>query len=71
MKKANTFFEIEKRSNGDIFCIGFRVEKLGGKKFKIRTRFYDISDNLQNVSTVTTEKSLKKLENIDKVLTFL
>ena len=60
MKKQKGFFIIEERNNGDKFWNGFPVEKMGGDKLKINDKVYNISDDLQNVFTNTSNVPLKK-----------
>ena len=43
------------------------MKKLGGNKLKINSRVYEISNNLQNVFSDTSDKSLKKLDDVDRV----
>ena len=66
MKKEKGFFIIEERDNGYIIWNGFPVEKLGGYKLKIIEDVYNVSDNLQNVFTNTSNIPLKKLKDKDK-----
>ena len=66
MKKQKGFFNIEERNNGEIIWNGFPVEKIGGNKLKFNEKIYDISDDLQNVFTNTSNKPLKKLNDIDR-----
>ena len=43
------------------------MKKLCGSKLKINSRVYEISNNLQNVFSDTSDKSLKKLDDVDRV----
>ena len=68
MKKQKGFFNIEER-NDEIFWNKIPVEILGDSTIKINNEdVYKISTDLQNVSTDTTAKSLKKLNDVDKVM---
>ena len=66
MKKQKGFFNIEEKDNGDIISNGFTVGKIGGNKLKIIEKSYNISDDLQNVFTNTSNKPLKKLNDKDR-----
>ena len=61
MNSSSNFFRIEERLNGGIFWKGIRHEKLGGLRFQYDDYEYDISTDIQNVFTDTTEKSQKKV----------
>ena len=67
MKKQKGFFNIEER-DGEIFWNNTPVEILGDSTIKINDDVYEISINLQNVFTDTSEKSLKKLNDVDRVM---
>ena len=66
MKKQKRLFNIEEGDNGDIFWNGFPVEKIVGNKLKINEKIYEISDDLQNVFTNTSNIPLKKLNDRDR-----
>ena len=66
MKKNIGFFNIDERGNGDIFCNGFPVEKMGSNKFKINEKIYDITPGNKKVITDTSNIPLKKLNDKDK-----
>ena len=44
------------------------IEILGDSRLEINEDEYDISTNLQNVFTGKTEKPLKKLNDVDRVM---
>ena len=66
LKNQKGFFNIEERDNGDIIWNGFPVEKMAGNELKIFEDIYNISDNLQNVFTDTSNIPLKKLIGKDR-----
>ena len=65
IKKQKGFFNIEERDIADIFWNGFPVGKKGSNKLKIIDKIYNISDDLQDVFTNTTNVPLKKLNDKD------
>ena len=66
MKQQKGFFIIKEADNDDIIWNGFPFEKIGGKKLKGNEKVYDINDDLQNVSTNTSNIPLKKLNDKDE-----
>ena len=66
MKKQKGFYNIEERDNGDIIWNGFPVEKIGGTKFKIIEKIYNISDKIRKVFSKTSNVPLKKLNHKDR-----
>ena len=54
MKKQKRFFNIEEKDNGDIISNGSPVEKIRGIEVKSNEKIYNISDDLQNVFTSTS-----------------
>ena len=68
MKKQKGFFNIEE-IDGEIFWNKIPVEILGDSTNKINNDDeYKLSANLQNVFIDTTGKSLKKLNDVDRVM---
>ena len=68
MKKQKGFFNIEER-DGEIYWNKIPVEILGDSTIKINNEdVYKISTDLKNVFTDTTEKSLRKLNDVDRVM---
>ena len=65
IKKQERFFKIEEKDNCDIIWNGFPVERTGGKKLMINEEFYNISADLQNVFTNTSNIPLKNLTDND------
>ena len=67
MKTANNFVKTEERPNGDTLWNGIPIESLGGPTFQTYEDEYDKSTDLQNAFIDTAEKSVKKLNYMDKV----
>ena len=66
MKKQKGFFKIVERVNGDKFWNRFSVEKSGGNALKTIEDDYNLSVDLQNVFTNTSNIPLKKLNDKDR-----
>ena len=67
MKTSIILLQIEEKRNGDIFWNVIVIEKLGESMNWISEDVYNITPNLQNVFTDTTNKSLEKLDdNVNK-----
>ena len=67
MKSAKKFFRIRRSPNGNVFWIIIPIERLGGSKIRIRVDKYNISDDIQNIFTDTTEKPITKQNDRDRV----
>ena len=67
MKTANHFLKNEKKYNGDLIWNNILTKKIGGDKLTIILGVYDVSKILQNVFSETSDKSLKTLDDIDRV----
>ena len=59
--KQKGFFKREEDQNGQKFWNGIPVEISGESRIKIKGKEFFITNNLQNVFTDTSGKSLKKL----------
>ena len=67
-KIFNERFNIAEQPNGDIFWNNIPIDLLGDSTIKITDNVYKIFDNLRKVFSATTEKPLKKLSDLDKVM---
>ena len=68
MKKQKGHFNVTESSAGEIFWKKKPMEILGDSEIKITQDVNDLSTNLQSVFTDTTEKPLKKLNDVDRVM---
>ena len=68
MKSNTGFFNIEETNDGEIFWNGFPVEKMGGSKFKINEKIYNITPGIQKVLTDTSKIPIKQLNDQDRGL---
>ena len=68
MKTQKTFFKKEERTNGDLIWNKKPIEILGDSTLKTNDDEYDIKNDFQNVFTVTTEKPLKVLSELGRVM---
>ena len=68
MKDKAGFFKIEERGNGDDFLNGFPIKKLGGNKIEINNKEFTMTPGLQKVLTKKTYKSIKSLNDNEKVV---
>ena len=68
MKKQKGFPEKKERANGDSFWKKLPIEKLGDSTLKFNEDEYNINANRKNVFTDTTEKPLKMLSELDRVM---
>ena len=65
--KQKGFFKITEDENGQRFWNGIPVEISSDSRVEIKGKSFNITANLQNVSTDITGKSLKKLYKIEKL----
>ena len=54
MKRSNTFFNLEEKSNGDVFWNGVFIQPLGENKINVKKEDYDNSPNIQKHFIDTT-----------------
>ena len=66
MKKFVGLFNIEESDNGDVFWNGIPVERMGGNKFKINEKIYDITPGIRKVFTDKTNTPTKQLNDKDR-----
>ena len=63
MKDNTGFFNIEETNHGEFFWKGFPVEKMGDNSFKIIEKIYNITPSIQKISTDTSSKPIKQLND--------
>ena len=68
LKKQKVFFKTVEGPNVDIFWNGIPIEILGNSTIEIDDDDYDITTNLQNDFTKTSNISRKKLSVVDRVM---
>ena len=68
MKDKAGFLKIEERGNGDDFLNGLPIKKLGGNKIEIKNKEFTVTPGLRKVLTKKTYKSIKSLNDNEKVV---
>ena len=68
MKKQKGFFKKEERTKVDLFWKDILIETLGDSTLTSKEDTYNIITELQNIFNDTTEKPLKTLSELDRVM---